>query len=722
MIAELLLVLIGHDSSIFQNSKINPAFAQLLHPGEQHVLESLAELAVRYQKIRSFCQSYPTNNNNRYVAVVCSTILFILTTEYESLVVETEAKILKGDIAYVSRGASIAVSSIRAIFSEWDAPMKALELFIDRLEQKPSWPPGPLIDLIMDRTDSGIQTVSNIFSKIFLAIQKLWSSDLTAFLVYGTVSDNLPLIIEKSPSVFVFQEASMPCCVSEHIKSSIIHIGRSVTAVKRVPNAKQIPRDMSMEHTKLIGNLSLQDIHQFEDGINQIKNTISEWLWINILTKEDVEETLESLANYFLMRNGEFGVSLIREFERLKLSRLISRPVTQQSQVIREQDLHRAVLRASLGTSAQHDPTFSRLRFILPSGPLRPLLPTLLPSKSQTSQRTSMDDMLIGTQLVLSYLLPWPLDLFLTSSALSSYNGLFAYLSTLRKTHIRILETWVSLSNSQRARRRWTGTGEGGTEEDQPLRNSLARRAWGCARTMNWFLEILMEYTWSDVIDEEYSSLKTQLTKFRSVNNRNRESTESNSVHDHVTIGQLDFNTLRVLHNIYLGNLLNNSLVGQPILMTTLRNVFETCELFIAQVERWGGDVLPPLLSEGRLGDLKGIGDMVIERWEIVKEINEKLIDELEMFYEQLLALISQPFTIAGDASMRSFLNVTSLTLQSFVRTKGLKGEFSNSSEETRRHVERLLLRLDFNGKFSNLRGKETSKTQDILKEGGILS
>lgn len=90
------------------------------------------------------------------------------------------------------------------------------------------------------------------------------------------------------------------------------------------------------------------------------------------------------------------------------------------------------------------------------------------------------------------------------------------------------------------------------------------------------------------------------------------------------------------------------------------------------------------------------------------------------MFREQLLALISQPFTIAGDASMRSFINVTSITLQSFVRTKGLKGELSNSSEETRRHVERLLMRLDFNGKFLNLRGKEMSNTQNILKEGGF--
>lgn len=295
MIAELLLVLAGHDSSIFQGSTICPTFSHLLHPGEQHALEWLADLAARYRKIRAFCQSCFHSPKNRYICVACSAISSILAAEYDSLVVETEARVLKRDNKYVAKGACVAVTSIRAEFSEWDAPLKALESFLDQLEQNPNCPPGYLIDLILDRTDSGIQTVSRFFSKIFASVQKLWIADLVAFLVYGTISEDLPLIIEESPSVFVFQRACMPSCISEHLKESIIHIGRSVIAVKRAPNAKQIPPIIEMEHAKLMGNLSLRDIYQFEDGINQIRNTISEWLWVNILTKEDVEETLESL-------------------------------------------------------------------------------------------------------------------------------------------------------------------------------------------------------------------------------------------------------------------------------------------------------------------------------------------------------------------------------------------------------------------------------------------
>ena len=80
-------------------------------------------------------------------------------------------------------------------------------------------------------------------------------------------------------------------------------------------------------------------------------------------------------ASYFLLRNGEFALSLIREIERLKVSRLTGR--TGPNTMIREQDLRLALLRASLGTTAQHDPSLTRLSFQLPTGPLRPLLPSI---------------------------------------------------------------------------------------------------------------------------------------------------------------------------------------------------------------------------------------------------------------------------------------------------------------------------------------------------------
>jgi gamma-tubulin complex component 4 len=314
--------------------------------------------------------------------------------------------------------------------------------------------------------------------------------------------------------------------------------------------------------------------------------------------------------------------------------------------VIREQDLNLALLRASLGTTAQHDPSLLHLHFELPSGPLRPLLPSLANSKALSSsvvsnspEVTSFDDLLLGTNLILSYTVTWPLDLFLHPSDLQIYAALFNYLSSLRKTHTQIHTCWTSLSNAQRARRRWTGLGEGGTAEDLEARRELLRCGWGVVRDMGWFLDTLLGYVMVDVVDVEFRRLKDLLGnpshgraesvgKYPSSQNIAGQANADPSTY-------LDFTTLRNIHTTYLERLLTGCLLANPALTAILRPIFEVCERFVAQVERWGGDVLPALLFEGSLapGGDDRVGAMVQERFQVVSEINEVLHSVLSISY-----------------------------------------------------------------------------------------
>ena len=355
------------------------------------------------------------------------------------------------------------------------------------------------------------------------------------------------------------------------------------------------------------------------------------------------------------MRNGEFSLSLIREIERLKLSRLTVR--AGPTSMIREQDLNLALLRASLGTTAQHDSSLTRLRFLLPSGPLRPLLPSLATttyaqtaSLSESTSSPGSPDLhlftsnLLGTPLTLTYTVAWPLDLFLHPADLNAYAALFAYLSALRKTHTRVHGCWTSLSNAQRARRRWTGLGEGGTLEDLEVRHRLLRCGWGIVRDMQWFLDTLLGYIMMDVVDVEFGKLKELLNQKKpaSVDNAVAKSpsplesggrssqqepkiSAQNNLASHASaLNPLDFTTLRGIHTTYLDRLLTGCLLTNSALTSTLRPILDVCERFVAQIERWGGDVLPALLFEGSLkgGDEK-VGTMVKERWGVVAEINE---------------------------------------------------------------------------------------------------
>ncbi|KAI0094327.1 gamma-tubulin ring complex protein [Irpex rosettiformis] len=756
MIAEVLLVLAGHSSSLFPNDHtVNPAFVPLLHPGEQQCLESLAQIAIRYRNVKAASHEL-SRSPSRYVSALAATLKKILKDEYENLVVETEAKVLKRDSSLVAGGSYVPISSLRATFAEWDAPLIALETLVEDLQTKQPWHPGPLIDILLARSNTGIHRIATIYTRLGEAVQRVWVTQLQAFMIHGSLSDRDGI---AQPD-YALTEGAMPGCVSASSRESISYVGRAVGTVKTAKWEKQFPRTAAMEYTRLLDGVLPQNQYDFDQVIAEIRTSVSEWLWLNVLTYKDVDEAVESLASYFLLRNGEFTLSLIREIERLKISRLTGR--AGGSSMIREQDLHLALLRASLGTTAQYDPSLSRLRFKLPSGPLRPLLPSLAAAHSQkdvssislgATEITSFEDLLLGTPLVLTYTVKWPLDLFLHQTDLQVYAALFSYLSALRKTHTRIHTCWASISNAQRARRRWTGLGEGGTVEDLQVRRELLRCGWGVVREMTWFLDTILGYIMTDVVDVEFRRLKGllldktgavplarqqtggQLSKSTSsdgvIPTLSQSSTTATGLSASGVVNpqtsQLDFSTLRTIHTTYLERLVTGSLLSNVAITSIIRMILEVCERFVAQVERWGGDILPALLFEGSIatgGDR--VGKMVEERRSIVAEINDSLNTLLESFYEQLsLSTTQQPFSTAGDASKSMLYSMTTTNasgFSTFVRPK--KGKRLAGDEEVRRHVERLLLRLDFNGEFSTHRvGRRASHEGDggeILKEGGL--
>ncbi|KAG9075720.1 hypothetical protein FRC06_009924, partial [Ceratobasidium sp. 370] len=304
------------------------------------------------------------------------------------------------------------------------------------------------------------------------------------------------------------------------------------------------------------------------------------------------------------------------EIERLKTSRLSAKPTTRTSSgLIRDTDLSLVILRASLGTTAQNDPSLDSLRFTLVDGPLRPLLPPLQPKSKSTQPLgpVNFDDLLLGARATLSHSLAWPLDLVLGQAELQTYSALFAYMIALRREHVRVLECWSSLSAAQRARRRWTGLGEGGAgrgragredSAEMEARKRLLRCRWGVVREMVWFLDTLWGYIMMDVVDVQYRKLQSQLRPRR--NHRNSSNTRAGttratsptsthfgptssnpnlyastcpslraSTHPSLHVSThaggpenspdfLDFTTLRTLHATYLGNIISGSLLGHP--------------------------------------------------------------------------------------------------------------------------------------------------------------
>ncbi|KAF8753950.1 hypothetical protein RHS01_06579 [Rhizoctonia solani] len=715
MLAEVLLIMSGHASSLLEpDGTIAPAFAP-------------------------FC------------------------TQYEDLVVETEARILKRDSELVANATVVPLSAVKATFSIWNVQFAALRLLIDQLEAGPPgldgtrWPPGPLIDLLLQRARTGVQRVAHVINRLALAVQRVWRSHLLAFLVHGILDAADPLA--RVADGYKLNPECVPSCVTPQTREAIAYIGRAVAVV-----GVGVPRQLAIVHARLVGRVLPQDRYAFDGAVERIKGNISEWLWTRVLTKADVIGAVECFANYFLLRNGEFALALLREIERLKTSRLSAKPTSRTSSgLIRDTDLSLAILRASLGTSAQNDPSLDSLRFTLVDGPLRPLLPppsaALAPNKSTAYNGLVLfDDLLLGARATLSHTLAWPLDLVLGQAELQAYGAVFAYLSALRRGHVMVLECWGTLSGSWKARKKWEGTyarrkakgkGKAGDldhidAEDEAKRSRLVKCAWGVVREMVWFLDTFWGYIMTDVIDVQYRKLHAQLRPQRTRSNSNRRSstttrattragsptsthfgpspstqfgpsassTQGLNLRGSASTTQpetLDFSTLRTLHATYLANIVSGSLLGHSGCASLVRVALETCERFVGMIERWGGDVLPGMLEEGSAG----VGGALLD--ERLKTIKETFHSHLEAFYEQLSMSPGQGVdgsTIAGN---------TSAYLRDLFRPRGKGGKGMTGAEEDRRTVERLSLRLDFNAKFSEPYGYGYSKQLGILQQGGLI-
>ena len=291
MIAEVLLVLAGHSSSLFPTGHtVHPSFEQLLHPGEQQCLESIALIASRYRKIKN-ASSTLSRSSSRYVCALASTLNQILKKEYEALVVETEDKVLRRDSSLVASGSFVPLSSIRATFAEWDAPFVALDALVDDLCAHSDWKPGPLIDMLTLRSSTGIHRIAHIMSRLSLAVQRVWKAQLISLLIHGSISDTDPLVSKD----YVFLDGCAPSCISAQARSSITYVGIAIGKVKTARWRAQFPQNLAADHARQLEAVQVGDQYAFDRVIAEIRTNVSEWLWMNVLTIKDVETSVDSL-------------------------------------------------------------------------------------------------------------------------------------------------------------------------------------------------------------------------------------------------------------------------------------------------------------------------------------------------------------------------------------------------------------------------------------------
>lgn len=295
MIAELILMLAGHPSSLFDASgELNTAFNDMLHPGERKTLVYLSRIAIRYRGLKDAINAL--GSSSEYLSSMCAAIRVVLK-QYETLVVETESRVLRRDDEIVASGSFVPLASLKAVFAEWDAPMAALHSLVDHIQTTgPSRVhPGQLIDLLLERSSSGVARIASIMSDLAVAVQNVWRMHLVAYLVHGSLTTHDPFALLKPHRL---NADVMPRCVSPETRDSIGYVGRAIMTVQAVGHnsrQQQLPRTIAITHAKILSKVLPQDGREFDVAMAQIRANISEWLWTTVLTRKDVDDAIEFL-------------------------------------------------------------------------------------------------------------------------------------------------------------------------------------------------------------------------------------------------------------------------------------------------------------------------------------------------------------------------------------------------------------------------------------------
>lgn len=444
----------------------------------------------------------------------------------------------------------MSLAKIMSGFEGWERILSYLHSLASAMGEMGG---GELINRLRTDIHTGFPTLEAVSLHLLKIAETAWLREVSTWVLYGRLPSSEDFFITESESVvlnpvnedetgvlkeYTIAKSRLPSFVTPDTASSILFIGRalSIIRLRGGANTETTSDTISPEMTLLPVHLSyLQSLQsplspqKLHTAISEIRLSLSKHTLQTLLPASKIIEVVHVLREFFLLGRGEFAGAIVEQASEQVRNRW-RRPgagggmgasgvkSSSSSAIVKEGEVSSILTRtwgvlSSLQGEETTDERLDTARDLLYLSLVKPPPATSAastPVHPKARLGESFKDLLVGVPIALNFHLSWPLELFLQPVDLETYDAIFAYLVSVRRTLIRLQTLWrgrryppspLAFSKSEnravaKARR-----------EVIKKREGIERAVWATAGLNVFFLEALVGYWQGEVVEGAFRAL-----------------------------------------------------------------------------------------------------------------------------------------------------------------------------------------------------------------------
>ncbi|KAI0840857.1 Spc97/Spc98 family protein [Hypoxylon sp. FL0890] len=654
MLHEILLSLSGHPSPLLRNDYTDPRAQSIISPPERELLKTAGHISDLHCKLISYTAQISASHPSIICRAVSTAINSLYLAAFQRKVLEVEESILRKDASLVGAYNIVPLTAVIGEFSGWTRRLEWLWDLVQFIDEEKDGSPcraAQLIDKLRDELKTGYADVEETALSLVRVAETAWLKQVSAWVLYGRIPvfGDVDFFVQKNDhdeQGYSIEQRLLPSFVTPSTATSMLFIGTSLNRVKT--NTSIEPNSTRLDH--LSSQLqTLADLTYplsstaLSRAITSIRLTLSRTTLQKLLPLTRVLEMLTLFRDFFLLGRGEFAMALTQQADEVIRSRWrradnlayekrygLSNVMVKEGEVSAVLTKTWTTLGSMQGQHADEDEGLEIARDMLrlnlsKTKASTPVKGKVGPRNQPTSiiADTPFRNLLFSVPVVLTSLIPPPLDLFLTTSDVQIYTSINSYLLSIRRSHLHLTDLWKMTSLRRHhppPPRPPYSTTKGGIARTRVLRerwsarSSAMRSAWSTSSAAIFFLAETEAYLQVEVVaglwDDFHSWLtgrsenKGQLNALPSHSHSHHPSNVNNPSDDdniHVTAHPSkstdaqtqdpspphhDPQTLATAHRLYLRTLSRRLLLTQSSFTNALYELLVHIDHLVAHIHR----------------------------------------------------------------------------------------------------------------------------------------